>query len=244
MKQLIGIALLPLALAACGKGEDNAAAGTAAAPVAAVAAPAGTSWSETVAQTPEGHFVMGNPNAAVKLIEYGSYTCSHCRDFAAEASEEIRKLVDTGKMSFEFRAYVRDPIDITTALLARCAGKDAFFPLSEQYFANQTAMFDKVQSLGDARYQQLMSTPPETRLIGLGEALGLVDFARQRGVAADQAKQCLADGKTADALVKDVETANSQYNITGTPAFLLNGTLVSSPPTWKDLQGELRRAGL
>lgn len=245
MKNLIATALLPVALtlAGCGKGEDNAS-GPAAAPVAAVAAPAGTSWSETVATTPDGHFLMGNPNAAVKLVEYGSYTCSHCRDFSAEASEEIRKLVDTGKMSFEFRSYVRDPIDITTALLARCGGKDIFFPLSEQYFGNQAAMFDKVQALGDARYQQLMSAPPQSRLVGLGEALGLVDFAKQRGVAEDQAKQCLADGKTADALVKDVESANSQYNITGTPAFLINGTLVNSPPTWKDLHGELRRAGL
>src|SRR3546814_17531411 len=87
---------------------------------------------------------MGNPDAKVKLVEYGSYTCSHCRDFAAESAEEIRQIVDSGKMSFEFRNYVRDPIDISTALLARCGGKDIFYPLSDQFFANQNAMFEKI----------------------------------------------------------------------------------------------------
>lgn len=124
MKVLSGLALiaLSLTLAGCGKKDEGNA--TSAAPIAAVAAPAGTSWSETVAETPEGNFVMGNPAAKLKLVEYGSFTCSHCRDFAHESSEELKAMVDSGKISYEFRVYVRDPIDITTALLARCGGKD------------------------------------------------------------------------------------------------------------------------
>lgn len=159
MKALSGLALIALSLtvAACGKKDEGSV--TSAEPIAAVAAPAGTKWSETIAASPDGYFVMGNPNAKVKLVEYGSYTCSHCRDFAAESSEEIRQIVDSGKMSFEFRNYVRDPIDISTALLARCGGKDIFYPLSEQFFANQSAMFEKAQALGDEKYKALMSAP-------------------------------------------------------------------------------------
>ena len=33
------------------------------------------------APTAAGGFVMGNPNAKAKLIEYGSMTCPHCREF-------------------------------------------------------------------------------------------------------------------------------------------------------------------
>ena len=145
MKALTGLTLvaLSLGLAACNSSED--AAKPSGEPIAAVPAPAGTSWSATVNETPEGNFVMGNPDAKLKLVEYGSFTCSHCADFAETASPEIRERVDTGKMSYEFRTYVRDPIDLTTALLARCGGKDVFYPLSEQFFANQKAMFDKVQ---------------------------------------------------------------------------------------------------
>ncbi len=232
---------LSLSLAACGKGEDSAK--PSGEPVAAVAAPAGTSWSQTVAQTPEGTFLMGNPSAKVKLVEYGSYTCSHCRDFSAEASEEIRKLVDTGKMNFEFRTYVRDPIDLTTALLARCGGKDIFYPLSEQFFANQSAMFDRVQGK-DAELKAVDTMAPAERFATLARVAGLVEFAQQRGISADQAKQCLADTAAAERLAKAVETTNSQYNISGTPSFLINGVLLDNVANWASLQPKLKEAGL
>ncbi|WP_066701108.1 thioredoxin domain-containing protein [Sphingobium amiense] len=243
MKALPVIAALSLSLslAACGKGEDSAK--PSGEPVAAVAAPAGTSWSQTVAQTPEGTFLMGNPSAKVKLVEYGSYTCSHCRDFSAEASEEIRKLVDTGKMNFEFRTYVRDPIDLTTALLARCGGKDIFYPLSEQFFANQSAMFDRVQGK-DAELKAVDTMAPAERFATLARVAGLVEFAQQRGISADQAKQCLADTAAAERLAKAVETTNSQYNISGTPSFLINGVLLDNVANWASLQPKLKEAGL
>ena len=239
MKAITGLALIALSLSLSACGKKDAASNSSAEPVAAVAAPAGT-----VTQTPEGGFVMGNPQAKVKLIEYGSYTCSHCRDFSAEASEEIRKIVDTGKMSFEFRNFVRDPIDISTSLLARCGGKDVFYPLSEQFFANQNAMFEKAQSLGDPKYQALMSAPPAQRFGNLAAAVGLVDFAKQRGIAEDKAKQCLADTAAAEKLAKGVEAANNQYKIEGTPTFILNDVKIDNVATWATLQPKLKEAGI
>ncbi|HUD92001.1 thioredoxin domain-containing protein [Sphingobium sp.] len=243
MKAFSGIALiaLSLTLAACGKNEEGAK--PTGEPIAAVAAPAGTSWSETIAETPEGYFVMGNPNAKLKLVEYGSYTCSHCKDFSAEASEEIRKIVDTGKMSFEFRTFLRDPIDLTTALLARCGGKDVYYPLSEQFFANQSAMFEKVQGQ-DAAFKTVEQLPPAQRPAAIAQVAGLIEYAQQRGVSADQAKQCLADTKTAEKLAKGVEAATSQYQIQGTPSFLINGVLVDNVANWAALQPKLKDAGI
>ncbi|ALR19486.1 MULTISPECIES: thioredoxin domain-containing protein [Sphingobium] len=245
MKALHGIALiaLSLTLAACGGKTDESAKPTGE-PIAAVAAPAGTSWADTVNETPDGYFVMGNPDAKLKLVEYGSFTCSHCRDFSAEASEEIRNIVNTGKMSYEFRTFVRDPIDISTALLAACGGKDVFYPLSEQFFANQNAMFEKAQALGDDKYQQLMSAPPQQRFGQLAGALGLVDFAKQRGISEDQAKQCLANTAAAEKLAKGVQAANEQYKIEGTPSFLINGVLVDNVANWASLQPKLKEAGI
>jgi protein-disulfide isomerase len=236
------VAALVLALAACGGESDKSAAR--AAPIAAVAPPAGTIWSETIAQTADGHYVMGNPDAKVKLVEYGSYTCSHCADFAKEADPEIRKIVDTGKMSFEFRNYIRDPMDMASALLARCGGKDIFYPLSEQFFGNQGAMFEKAQAMGDAAYQAAMSAPPAERFGRLASAVGLLDFAKQRGIAEDQAKQCLGDTAAAEALAKGVEKANADYQITGTPSFILNGALIDNVANWAALQPKLKDAGI
>jgi len=106
-----GVAML--ALAACNSGADNAA--VTGAPVAEVAPPAGTQWATIVAATPDGGFVMGNPNAPIKLVEYGSLSCSHCADFSEAASEALRtKYVASGKVSYEFRSYLLGGQDVFT----------------------------------------------------------------------------------------------------------------------------------
>lgn len=240
---LIAILAIPLALAACGKEGDKTTAPTGE-PVAAVAAPAGTSWADTVNQTPDGHFVMGNPQAKVRLVEYGSYTCSHCRDFSESATPEIRSLVDTGKMNFEFRNYIRDPMDMATALLARCGGKDVFYPLSEQFFGYQNSLFEKAQAMGDAAYQAAIAAPATERFGRLASAVGLIDYAKQRGISEDQAKQCLGDTKAAEALAQGVEKANADYKISATPTFLINGAVVADAATWPILKAKLKEVGI
>lgn len=244
MKLLPGLAILAfgLSLAACGKNDGGSV--PTGGPVAAVAPPAGTTWADTITETPDGHFIMGNPKAKVHVAEYGSYTCSHCRDFNAESGPELRELVNTGKMSFELRNFVRDPLDISTALLARCGGKDIFYPLSDQFFGNQNAMFEKAQALGDPAYQAAVSAPPQQRFVNLAQATGLIDFAMQRGISQDQAKQCLADTAAAEKLAKGVQKANESYQISGTPSFLINDVLVDNVTTWSALKAKLKESGI
>ena len=49
--------------------------------------PAPTDWTRTVTLAPNGAYILGNPRAATRIVEYFSYTCSHCAHFAAEATE-------------------------------------------------------------------------------------------------------------------------------------------------------------
>ncbi|MGK2908614.1 MAG: thioredoxin domain-containing protein [Sphingobium sp.] len=246
MKFLTGLATaaLALSLAACGDKEGGNVTAPSGAPVAAVAAPAGKTWADTVAATTEGGFRMGNPDAKVKVTEFASYTCSHCAEFSEKSSEEIRKLVNSGKISYELRNYVRDPLDMTMSLLARCGGAEPFFPLSEQFFANQAPLFEKVQAWGDAPYQAAMAAPPQQRFITLAQGTGLLEFAMQRGIAQDQAKQCLANTAEAEKLAKGVQDATAQYNISGTPTLLINGTVVENAATWEVLREKLKEAGV
>ena len=75
------------ASAACNAENGNSAAGKGPdVTAAAVPAPNNGDWSTMVAKTPEGGFVMGNPGAKVKLIEYGSMTCPHCATFEEEGA--------------------------------------------------------------------------------------------------------------------------------------------------------------
>jgi protein-disulfide isomerase len=76
-----GVSLV-LGLAACKKSEGTAASSG---PVAAVAPPAGKAWSDIVNKTADGAgVVMGNPNAPVKIVEYGSLSCPHCAKLAQD----------------------------------------------------------------------------------------------------------------------------------------------------------------
>jgi protein-disulfide isomerase len=239
---MIGAAL---ALSGCGgKGEGNQASGApTGTPIAAVPAPTGTVWSETVTATPAGGFAMGNPNAPIKLIEYGSFTCPHCREFAEKADEGLRAKVDTGKVSFEYRNFVRDPLDITASLLARCGGKDPFFPLAHQIFANQDDMFKTIQAAGDPAYQAAMQLPANQRFTKLAELAGLIEFVKARGITDTAARTCLANVAEAEKLAAINESGVKQYQIEGTPTLILNEKKLDNANTWPLLETALKEAG-
>ncbi|MDQ4420854.1 thioredoxin domain-containing protein [Sphingobium sp. DEHP117] len=236
--------LLSLSLSACGDKKDAAAEGEKIAAGQDVPPPAGKQWSDVVADTPEMGVVMGNPNAPAKLVEYASYTCPHCRDFTAQAAEPLRKMVNSGRLSYEFRSFLRDPYDLTMALLAKCGGAEPFFPLTEQLFANQENFFTKAQALDPKAAEAALKQAPNQRFVTLAGMTGLVDFVKQRGIPEAQAKQCLADSKMADGLVAKAQEGAKQFEISGTPTFVLNGKVVEDTASWELLRTKLTEAGL
>lgn len=238
------LALLPLALglAACDKKAEGGAAPTGG-PVAKVAAPAGKAWGDVIAKTPEGGVRMGNPEAPIKLVEYGSLTCSHCAEFAEKSAKELRDTyVASGRVSFEFRNFVRDPIDLVTAQIIRCAPPEAFFALTDQAMANQPALFETIQKAGDAAFKAASAQPADKRGAALAQLAGLTDFFAARGVSRDQTQACLADAKEAEAIAKRTQDAGTQYEIQGTPTFLINGGKVEDN-TWEAIREKLQAAG-
>jgi protein-disulfide isomerase len=232
-----------LALTACGEASEGEAGASAAGSVDAVEAPAGQKWSETVSKTEAGGIVMGNPDAPIKLVEYMSITCSHCKEFGEQAFVPLRdNYVESGKVSFEIRNFVRDPLDLSAAILSRCGGETPFFPLTEQALSYQSTMFEKAQAMGEATYGSILSSAPETRFVRLAEQLGLIAFFQQRGISEDQAKACLADTATAEALMGDTQKAVEEYDIQGTPTFLLNGQKFDGT-NWAMVEAKLKEAG-
>lgn len=241
MKRTVALMAM-LALAACKKEETtNTVAATA--PVAGTAAPTGQDWTSTFAASPEGGFVMGNPNAPIKLVEYGSLTCPHCAEFSEKATGPLKALVQQGKISWEYRNYVRDAIDTTATLIARCNGPATFFGMQEAMFANQADWFAKIQALPQATFESVQNLPPAQQFPKLAELTGIKEFAAQRGAPAAKSDACLADEAAAQRLAKMVETANGMPGFVGTPTFLINGNLVPNAATWEALQPALKSAG-
>lgn len=235
-------ALMSIALASCGDKDATSSAPKIEAGEV-VPPPAGKTWSEVVTQTKDGGYRMGNPAAKIQVTEFASLTCPHCRDFSEQSHADVEAMVNTGKMSFELRPYVRDPLDMSLFLLAGCNGPEAFYPLARQLFANQEAMFGQIQAAGN-KAEALSKEPPAKQFAGMAELAGLMDFVKQRGLPEDKARQCLADTKRVDAAVKGVEAANSQYEISGTPTVVINGSVVPDGAQWQVVKNNLKEAGL
>ena len=231
------------ALSACGGGDGNTTATTSNAPITPVAAPNGGDWTQTVTQTPEGGMLMGNPDAKVKVIEFASMTCPHCAEFSAQGEPQlVEKYVKTGQVSYEFRNFVRDPLDLTMSLIARCSGPNpTFFKLTSQMFADQKAIFERVQAVPAAQQQALQTLPAGQQFQKMAEFAGLPAWAAQRGLPSSKTNACLADQGTVDRLVQMTSDGTSQYNLQGTPSFVVNGELVQGS-TWELLEPAIREA--
>ncbi|MCA1660805.1 MAG: DsbA family protein [Novosphingobium sp.] len=238
------LAALALALAACGKSEDTAGApATSASPIAKIAAPAGQAWADKIAVTPEGGYLMGNPEAPIELVEYGALSCSHCAEFSETGFAKLRDdYINSGRVSFELRHFMLNPLDLSATLLATCGAPESVIPLSEQFWAWQAQMFSNLQSAGDAQLQAAGALPPVQRFGAIAQLAGMTPFFAERGIAADQAAACLADVDKATALSNATQKASEEKNVTGTPWFFINGRDVGTQ-SWATLEPMLQGAG-
>ena len=119
---------------------------------AAPAKPAAARLSATVAANEIGAFVMGSPTAKVRLVEYFSYTCSHCAEFEKISAVPLKSLyVDKGLVVVEYRNLIRDPLDMTAALLARCGGANAFPANHRAIMLAQPTWLGKVIKMTEAQ---------------------------------------------------------------------------------------------
>jgi protein-disulfide isomerase len=210
---------------------------------APVPAPNNGDWSTIVTKTAEGGFLMGNPNAKVKLVEFGSMTCPHCAEFEEQGGKAlIDNYVKKGLVSWEFRNFVRDPLDMTATLLARCGGEANFFGMTRTLFHDQKNWFSKVQGADQAQLQALQSMPPAQQFSTMANLAGLKTFAAQRGVPRAKADQCLGNQAEIDQLVQMNSDAVSGFSIPGTPAFLINGSLVEQTSSWETLEPKIKEA--
>ncbi len=233
---------LALGLAACG---DSATADGEIAegePVAAIAAPAGQSWADTATVSEYDGYIMGNPDAPIKLVEYASLTCGACAAFSTEASEPLRdKYVSSGVVSYEIRNQVHNGIDLVLARLVRCGQPESFHPLAEQVWANLGQLMEGAQSNPQA-LEAAMSLPEDQRFSAIGQASGLYDFFAARGLSRDQANSCLADNASVMAIADRSEKQSTEFNVTGTPTFFINGARVDGT-SWTVVEPLLQRAG-
>ena len=224
-----------------------AAAAFALAPAASVAAsptkaPAARDWTKTVVATPEGGFRMGNPAAGVKLVEYGSLACPHCRHFAETGYKPLlQRYVRTGRISYEFRNLLINGPDLSISLLAHCAGASKFFPMSEVVYATQEQWEKKIEDMSDADKAAIEAMTDQQRVVRFAELGGFGQIAARFGLTPASTRQCLADPKGMKRLLDMTQDAMNG-GVDHTPTFFINGKETDAA-TWEELEPLIRKAG-
>lgn len=200
-------------------------------------------WEATVAMTPQGGYRQGNPDAPVKLVEYGSRGCPTCGRFAAEGVPALRRdYIASGKVSYEFRDFlIHGPPDLAAALLNQCVAPSRFFPVLDALYANQRQFEDKLEAVLKAQPDQVAAwqkLPVPQMATKFAEATGLIAFMKTQGVPEAKARQCLADPKLIARVSQTNADAVKVYQVQGTPTFIVNARKVSAF-SWERLQPEL-----
>jgi protein-disulfide isomerase len=211
----------------------------------AIAAPAAAApnWADTIAPTPEGGILIGNPAAKVKLIEFASYTCSHCKHFNEDGVPALKaKYIASGKVSLEQRSFVRNGPDFAASLLVGCLKPRPALGMVEAMFAEQDKWIVPFTTVAPADSQAIALLPPEKQPARLAELTGLDGWAAKHGLPLATGRACLADKAAQDRLLAIRSEAIDKYKLAGTPHFVMNGKSVEGVSDWAGLEPLLQAA--
>ncbi len=178
----------------------------------------------SVERTPIGSHVIGDPAAKNTLIEYVSYTCSHCATFEREGSDLVKlQFVGTGRLKFEVRHFILNIVDLTIASATHCLPADQFFPVHSAMLRRQDEWLPRALSASPAQQVRWEAGTPKQRLQAVASDIRLYDMMENFGLSRVQLDRCFADPGVYQPILDQTDEAESR-GITGTPTFELDGT--------------------
>ena len=193
-------------------------------------------WATAVEARDGGH-VFGNPAAKARLVEYMSYTCSHCAEFARTGDVAIKLfVVPRGTVSFEIRHLLRDPIDLTAALLTHCGDPEKFLGNHEAILAKQGDWMEIARTAPQAQRTRWSFGTLHARWRAIASDMGFYDIMETRGYSRPQLDKCLADQAKATALADATQRDVEALGLQGTPSFVVDGKLLQGVHDWDALK--------
>jgi len=149
--------------------------------------------------------VQGRADAPVTVVEYASFSCSHCADWHNDVYPEFkRRFIDTGQVRYVFRNLPTSPQEMSLpgAALARCAAPEKFFDVAASLMHGQSAVFQggRLENWYNPAIAASGRTP-------------------------DEIVACTGEASTRDAINRDIDTATAA-GVDSTPSFFVNGRRV------------------
>jgi protein-disulfide isomerase len=154
---------------------------------------------------------LGNPQAKVTMIEYASVGCPVCAKFNNEVFPALKaKYIDTGKIHYVMREVLvgggeEVSLGASGFLLARCAGKDKYFAVTDAVFHAQSDIYDGHED-------------PHAALLKIAQSTGMNE---------DQFNACINDDAAILALNQRSQDHFKNDNVDATPTFVINGVALT-----------------
>ena len=160
---------------------------------------------------------LGEEAAPITIIEYASMTCPHCANFHETILPTIKeKYVDTGKVKLIFREFPLDARAYAASMLARCADKQFYFPMTDVLFKQQETWARAEDPRGP-----------------------LLQIAKLAGFTQESFEACLKNQELLDKVNETRKKAAEEYGVSGTPSFFINGEKYSGPVSVEGLSGAI-----
>lgn len=197
-------------------------------------------WVASSTVTADGHHLLGNPAAKLRLVEFVSYTCPHCSHFEIESEGQLKiGMVQPGKGAIEVRNFVRDPIDMTVALITNCVPPSRFFTLHTAFMRSQAQWIGPLANSTEAQRQRWFNGTFATRTRAIASDFKFYDFMAARGMDRSTLDRCLSNEALAKKLAAETDEAINQYNVSGTPSFMIDGILLAGTHDWASLRPQI-----
>jgi protein-disulfide isomerase len=164
--------------------------------------------------------VRGSPDAKLTVIQFAEFQCPYC----GRAKDTVAKVLKNydGKVNMVFRDFPLGFHDraIPAAIAANCAGAQSkYWEMWDAMMSNQRALTD-------------------TDLEGYAKTAGVPNL--------DTWHQCLRDPAQMEEVRKDMNDGETA-GVTGTPAFFINGVMISGAQPYEKfasiIDRELAKAG-
>lgn len=146
-----------------------------------------------------------------------AHSAPHCASFHEKLFPELKgKYVDTGKVRFIFREFPLDKVAAAASMVARCSGKDRYFPTIEMLFQTQETW-------------AVEEPMPK-----------LAEVAKQAGFSQESFDQCMADKELFNSIVEVRQRAHDVFGVDSTPFFFVNGKPLDHPESVEDFAALLQ----
>jgi len=148
---------------------------------------------------------IGTPDAPLKLVEYMSLTCSHCKEFHENVYYKLKKeLIDNGKLFMRVRHFPLNGSAVKAVMILDCVKPEDKMAFIGALFKSQP---------------QWAFVQNESQLIDRMKTISKIG-----GLNDQQFETCYNDDKKQDEILMQMKTAAEGLMVDSTPSLYVNGT--------------------